>query len=312
VWFWFLCITCKPGSLIYIGDELKPRCENCTGRRLICRYGVQLSFLQANTFTLLPEEAQALQDSSPRSYKSLKVSSPSVIPIALSHIQKFVDGLNDSSNHIDHSVPGTEFSNVDIDSTPQNFVNTPDIQATDEEWHSVNGYDEISKDWRATEMHQIHQYRHHQTVLAHHSLTNDSPNHSNVNHQQPATFTPTSIPQTNISGEIGMFNEANHERNVYKSILSEPRTRAIASSSIDDQISSMDHYTSSPHTTGDTTNITPSLRSEAGLRKHNSSNELLKIYIDEVAPWVRRNITWNMILMLHDFAKRISAGYLYN
>ncbi|KAL3262840.1 hypothetical protein ABHI18_002348 [Aspergillus niger] len=38
------------------GDETKPRCRNCIEKNLVCRYGVQVTFLPKNTFTVAEGE----------------------------------------------------------------------------------------------------------------------------------------------------------------------------------------------------------------------------------------------------------------
>lgn len=43
-------------KLIGIGDETKPRCRNCIEKNLVCRYGVQVTFLPKNTFTVAEGE----------------------------------------------------------------------------------------------------------------------------------------------------------------------------------------------------------------------------------------------------------------
>ncbi|XRM37517.1 hypothetical protein ABZX51_000985 [Aspergillus tubingensis] len=39
-----------------VGDETKPRCRNCIEKNLVCRYGVQVTFLPKNTFTVAEGE----------------------------------------------------------------------------------------------------------------------------------------------------------------------------------------------------------------------------------------------------------------
>lgn len=38
------------------GDERKPNCQNCIDKNLVCQYGLQVSFLEKNTFTVSAQE----------------------------------------------------------------------------------------------------------------------------------------------------------------------------------------------------------------------------------------------------------------
>ncbi|KAG9235733.1 hypothetical protein BJ875DRAFT_458272 [Amylocarpus encephaloides] len=62
-------------------DEDKPNCQNCIVKGFKCKYGVQLTFHDANLIQLDPEEAHALKVRTPARYGKLQ----------------FVDGLQDPS-----------------------------------------------------------------------------------------------------------------------------------------------------------------------------------------------------------------------
>lgn len=46
----------------WVGDEKKPRCQNCIDKDLVCQYGLQVSFLEKNTFTVSAQELQGPRD----------------------------------------------------------------------------------------------------------------------------------------------------------------------------------------------------------------------------------------------------------
>lgn len=60
-------------SLTSAGDEAKPSCQNCAKKGLKCKYGIQLTFHNANLFELDEDEAKELKIRGPERYESLQV-----------------------------------------------------------------------------------------------------------------------------------------------------------------------------------------------------------------------------------------------
>lgn len=56
-----------------VGDEGKPRCQNCIDKNFDCRYGLQVTFLSKNTITV---DARKLQTPDTDEKYKIQVGTP--------------------------------------------------------------------------------------------------------------------------------------------------------------------------------------------------------------------------------------------
>ncbi|KAH8593957.1 hypothetical protein B0O99DRAFT_183972 [Bisporella sp. PMI_857] len=260
------CLTCRKRRRKC--DEHKPTCQNCINRGLNCRYGVQLTFLKTNTFSRLPDEAQTLPESRTGTYKKLK----------------FVVGLNDRSTPFDSCRLGTDGPNVENHSLPENPVESPDSLPASEEWQIGTGRNTLSRDSTPTGPHNLDQAHGDRIISIHRNPPNERPSAEIVN-QVP--LVPVSIPQANSSAYL--LDETGPERDVEHPMTAEPRSSFTAISLLQDKPFTTRHYLQPPQTSGHVT--TPISSNPIGyyFTRHIDdyrNEEILKYYIDEVAPWL--------------------------
>ncbi|OBU00095.2 hypothetical protein VE01_01833 [Pseudogymnoascus verrucosus] len=269
------CLTCRKRRRKC--DEQKPRCQNCTGRSIVCRYGVKLTFLATNRFNLVPEDAQALRETTPSKY---------------GHI-RFIDGLDDTEGAIsdDHerhnAVPSFEIS-------PHSLPGTPDTE------HSRTAQrvpeSTVSVLRQPQSRFPEHYYHGEDSGIGESQGMGEGSNDDERHHQAPVVYPPVidqshsyEMPTGDAEDNVQLADEADYDRLVSEPL---PSRRPLPVASLSPRHSTNAGYGKSwlpPLRTVSETFESATLREEPSqlqVLSNDKRNQLLKFYVDEVAQWL--------------------------
>lgn len=279
-----------------LGDEQKPRCQNCTERGLDCRYGLRLTFLANNVSNLGPVDAQAFQDITPSFYRQIRVKTTlrkaSEYEYA-NHFRQFVNGLDDADTVIDDDheqyedtrslrvTPDSGSETREIDrSTSQAIHRNPasprsEPRSQSEGQFSHGNDDEVIIEDQGTQTNNYSTFERPQQASAiYPSVTVDSHTRPPINNQESSALT-----------EAPNYDRAISNR------LSSQQSRPMFSLSSGMEVGSsgtFDYSMNSHFSTLSRNSRSPGL--EYGLShpilESKRQNQLLKFYVDEVAPRV--------------------------
>ena len=267
------------------GDEQKPKCQNCVGKGLGCRYGIQLTFLQANTFSRLPEEARALPDSSLRTNKTLRVCAS--LPLLFnSHIQQFINRLQNNYTPTEFTARALESRDDDTFSQPRSpFVSSTPEHAI-QEWHDVDTYNDLRNSSITDSAPDIDHHVHIEPQLIHHDQPPQALRYRNDHQYDADPFTPALITQTVLADR--------REPDIHQSMASGSRHLGHPLPLDSNSTSTSGHFLHPPPIAIQNTRRTSGRQVDRTNKKqidYTTNEALLKFYIDEVAPWVRNYLS---------------------
>ena len=181
------------------------------------------------------------------------------------------------------SIEGTYSLGEENPSPSPSIFQAPLLEPRVEEWQNINAYNSMLHDSTLVEPQVVDQNIRNQPSLDRHDHSGEEPCDGPVRHLSSVPLTPASISQTNIS--------ENFEQDTRQSITPNLRYCALTSPHNNDRPLASSHYFQPPPIARNNTEIIVNEPQQRKIRHYidyNTNHALLKFYIDEVAPWVRR------------------------
>lgn len=268
---------------IFEGDEGNPRCQNCIVKNLKCSYGVQLTFHDANLFSLDPEEARDLRNRSSDKYQTLQVIY--LWPRArylTDPAPKFVDGWEDvpndlAQNHSQDDEQSLASAKRPVVRTESNQASVPNettshIDQTDRHNLRFENREENGSQQDFARTHDVNDTDIHEQPWSDTTEPRTNMEHYKHDHRQSQSFAGRIDPSLMQRRDINNAASYTFAASPLVSSCSTERSNALNHQPLD-----TDFVRSSP-----VSDLT-SHRITATTKTH---RDLLKFFIDKVAPWV--------------------------